>query len=84
MVNLQAGFSDAWFYRHAAVSSVVYGVAPNGMGGADEYATVKDVKAVYAVHAMAISRRMIDAHKCLFPMPHRCWPPLRLRARLLP
>ena len=53
MVNLRAGFSDARFYRHAGVPSVVYGVAPNGMGGVDEYATVEDLNAVFAVHALA-------------------------------
>ena len=44
VVNLRAGFSDARFYRHAGVPSVVYGVAPNGMGGADEYAAVEYLK----------------------------------------
>ena len=53
VVNLRAGFSDARFYRHAGVPSVVYGVAANRMGGADEYATVEDLKAVFAVHAFA-------------------------------
>ena len=53
VVNLRAGFSDARFYRHAGVPSVVYGVAPHGMGGTDEYATVEDLKAVFAVHTLA-------------------------------
>ena len=53
VVNLRAGFSDARFWRHAGVPSVVYGVAPHGMGGADEHATVEDLKAVFAVHALA-------------------------------
>jgi len=53
VVNLRAGFSDARFWRHAGVPSVVYGVAPHRMGGADEYATVEDLKAVFAVHAFA-------------------------------
>ena len=52
-VNLRAGFSDGRFYRRAGVPSVVYGLAPNGMGGADEYATVEDLKAVFAVHTLA-------------------------------
>ena len=51
--NLRAGFSDARFYRHAGVPSVVYGVAPNEMGGADEYSTVEDLEAVFAAHALA-------------------------------
>ena len=53
VVNLRAGFSDARFYRHMGVPSVVYGVAPHGMGGADEHATVEDLKAVWAVHTLA-------------------------------
>ena len=53
VVNLRPGFSDARFYRHAGVPSVVYGVAANHMGGADEYATVEDLKTVFAVHALA-------------------------------
>ena len=53
VVNLRAGFSDARFYRHAGVPSVVYGVGAHHMGGADEHATVEDLKAVFAVHALA-------------------------------
>ena len=53
VVNLRAGFSDARFWRHAGVPSVVYGVAPHRMGGADEHATVEDLEAVFAVHALA-------------------------------
>ena len=53
VVNLRAGFSDARFWRHAGVPSVVYGVAPHRMGGADEYATVEDLEAAFAVHAFA-------------------------------
>ena len=53
VVNLRAGFSDARFWRHAGVPSMVYGVTPHGMGGADEYATVEELKAVFAVQTMA-------------------------------
>ena len=53
VVNLRAGFSDARFYRHAGVPSVVYGVGAHHMGGADEYATVEDLKTVFAVHVFA-------------------------------
>ncbi len=53
VVNLRAGFSDARFWRHAGVPSVVYGVAPHRMGGADEHATVEDLEAAFAVHAFA-------------------------------
>ena len=55
-MNLRAGFSDARFYRHAGVPSVVYGVGAHHMGGVDEYATVEDLKPVFAVHAFAAFR----------------------------
>lgn len=51
-VNLRPGFSDARFYRQHSVPSVVYGVAAHNMGGADEYATIEDLRAVFAVHAL--------------------------------
>jgi succinyl-diaminopimelate desuccinylase len=51
-VNLRPGFSDARFYRQHGVPSVVYGVAANNMGGADEYATIEDLRAVFAVHVL--------------------------------
>ena len=53
VVNLRAGFSDARFWRHAGVPSVVYGVGAHHMGGVDEHATVEDLRAVFAVHAFA-------------------------------
>ena len=53
VVNLRAGFSDARFYRHAGVPSVVYGVGAHHMGGVDEHATVEDLNTVFAVHAFA-------------------------------
>ena len=52
-VNLRAGFSDARLYWRKGVPSVVYGVAPNRMGGADDCATVEDLKAVLAAHTLA-------------------------------
>lgn len=51
-VNLRPGFSDARFYRLRGVPSVVYGVAANNMGGADEYAAIEDLRTVFAVHAL--------------------------------
>lgn len=51
-VNLRPGFSDARFYRQAGVPSIVYGAAAHNMGGADEYADVEDLYAVFVVHAM--------------------------------
>ena len=79
VVNLRAGFSDARFYRHAGVPSVVYGVAPNGMGGADEFATVEDLKAVFAVHTLA----GFD-HLSLGPVGRRAHVPLLTSAVRLP
>ena len=52
-MNLRAGFSDARFYRHAGVPSVVYCVGAHHMGRVDEYATVEDLKAVFALHTLA-------------------------------
>ena len=53
VVNLRAGFSDARFWRHAGVPSVVFGVGAHHMGGVDEHATVEDLRTVFAVHACA-------------------------------
>ncbi|MBC8452022.1 MAG: ArgE/DapE family deacylase [Rhodospirillaceae bacterium] len=52
-VNLRPGFSDARFYRQHGIPSVVYGVAANNMGGADEYATVEDLLNVFKVHTLS-------------------------------
>ena len=51
-VNLRPGFSDARFYRQKGVPSVVYGVAANNMGGADEFALIEELQAAFAVHAL--------------------------------
>ena len=51
-MNLRPGFSDARFYRLRGVPSVVYGVASNNMGGADEFASIDDLRAVFAVHTL--------------------------------
>ena len=67
VVNLRVGFSDARFYRHAGVPSVVYGVAPNCMGGADENTTVEDLKTVFAVYTLAgfdYPKRGTEGHAC--------------------
>lgn len=51
-LNLRPGFSDARFYRQKGVPSVVYGVAANNMGGANEFAVIEELQAVFAVHAL--------------------------------
>ena len=53
VVNLRERFSDARFWRHPSVPSVVYRVGGHHMGGTDEHATVDDLDAVFAVHAFA-------------------------------
>ncbi|MFN0305734.1 MAG: ArgE/DapE family deacylase [Burkholderiales bacterium] len=50
VANMRPGFSDARFYRAAGIPSVVYGPAPNNMGGANEYVLLEDLRAVFAVH----------------------------------
>lgn len=50
VANMRPGFSDSRFYRAAGIPSVVYGPAPNSMGGADEYVRLDDLRAVFAVH----------------------------------
>lgn len=51
--NLRAGLSDARSWRHVGVPNVVYGVTPNTIGRADEYATVEDLKTALAAHTPA-------------------------------
>jgi acetylornithine deacetylase/succinyl-diaminopimelate desuccinylase-like protein len=52
-VNLRVGGSDSRLFRRAGIPTVVYGPTPHNMGGADEYATLEDLVAVAAVHALA-------------------------------
>lgn len=53
VANMRPGFSDSRFYRAAGIPSVVYGPAPNNMGGADEYVVLEDLRAVFRVHVLA-------------------------------
>ena len=50
--NMRVGFSDARLFRECHVPAIVYGPAPHNMGGADEYATIEDIFAVFYVHAL--------------------------------
>jgi len=52
-INMRPGFSDARFFRQYGIPSIVYGCAPYNMGGADEYATIEDLHAVFKVHALS-------------------------------
>lgn len=55
VANMRPGFSDSRFYRVAGIPSVVYGPAPNNMGGADEYVLLDDLRAVFRVHVLTAS-----------------------------
>lgn len=50
--NMRVGMSDARLYRDAGIPSIVYGPVPHNMGGADEYAEISDLYAVFEVHAL--------------------------------
>ena len=56
VANMRPGFSDARFYRAAGIPAVVYGPAPNNMGGADEYVLLDDLRAVFRVHVLAAAQ----------------------------
>ncbi len=53
VANMRPGFSDSRFYRAAGIPALVYGPAPNNMGGADEYVLLEDLRAVFRVHVLA-------------------------------
>jgi acetylornithine deacetylase/succinyl-diaminopimelate desuccinylase-like protein len=52
-VNMRVGGSDARWYRMHGVPTVVYGLTPYNMGGADEYVLLDELHAVAKVHALA-------------------------------
>lgn len=56
VANMRPGFSDSRFYRAAGIPAVVYGPAPNNMGGADEYVLIDDLNAVFRVHVLAAAQ----------------------------
>jgi succinyl-diaminopimelate desuccinylase len=51
-VNMRVGGSDARWYRRYGVPTVVLGVTPHNMGGADEYALVDELVAVAKIHTL--------------------------------
>lgn len=51
-VNMRVGASDARWYRLAGVPTVVYGLTPHNMGGADEWISIEELHAVAKVHAL--------------------------------
>lgn len=56
VANMRPGFSDSRFYRAAGIPAVVYGPAPNNMGGGDEYVLLEDLRAVFRVHVLAAAQ----------------------------
>jgi acetylornithine deacetylase/succinyl-diaminopimelate desuccinylase-like protein len=56
VANMRPGFSDSRFYRAAGIPAVVYGPAPNNMGGPDEYVLLEDLREVFRVHVLAAAQ----------------------------
>lgn len=46
VVNMRIGASDARLYRRAGIPSVVCGLTPHNLGTADEYVTIRELKAL--------------------------------------
>lgn len=51
-VNMRVGGSDLRWYRPAGVPTVVLGLTPFNMGGADEYVLVDELLAVAKIHTL--------------------------------
>jgi acetylornithine deacetylase/succinyl-diaminopimelate desuccinylase-like protein len=51
-VNMRVGGSDSRWYRPAGVPTVVLGLTPFNMGGADEYILVDELVAVAKIHTL--------------------------------
>ena len=51
-VNMRVGGSDSRWYRPHGVPTVVLGLTPNNMGGADEYVIVEELAAVAKIHTL--------------------------------
>lgn len=51
-VNMRVGGSDSRWYRMFGVPTVVLGLTPFNMGGADEYVLVDELKAVAKIHTL--------------------------------
>jgi succinyl-diaminopimelate desuccinylase len=50
--NMRVGASDARLYRRAGVPTVVCGLTPYNMGGADEYVDIGELLAVGDIFAL--------------------------------
>ena len=51
-VNMRVGGSDSRWYRPAGVPTVVLGLTPYNMGGADEHVVVEELLAVAKIHTL--------------------------------
>ena len=51
-VNMRVGGSDSRWYRQYGVPTVVLGLTPFNMGGADEYVLVDELVAVAKIHTL--------------------------------
>jgi Acetylornithine deacetylase/Succinyl-diaminopimelate desuccinylase and related deacylases len=51
-VNMRVGGSDSRWYRPAGVPTVVLGLTPFNMGGADEYVLIDELLAVAKIHTL--------------------------------
>lgn len=51
-VNMRIGGSDSRWYRRYEVPTVVLGLTPSNMGGADEYVLVDELVAVAKIHTL--------------------------------
>ena len=51
-VNMRVGGSDSRWYRQAGVPTVVLGLTPFNMGGADEYVRIDELLAVAKIHTL--------------------------------
>lgn len=52
VLTMRVGASDSRLYRLAGIPTVVCGLTPHNMGGADEHVTLSDLEAVAAIHTL--------------------------------
>ena len=51
-VNMRVGASDARLWRRAGVPTIVCGLTPHNLGGPDEYADIRELGELAAIHAL--------------------------------
>src|SRR6185369_6874699 len=61
-VNMRVGGSDSRWYRPAGVPTVVLGLTPFNMGGADEYVLVDELIAVAKIHTLTAFDFLTSEH----------------------